>query len=456
MKKLIYSFLLKLSLSCGLAAFIMAVEAIQIGDRIELPIQILVYPDDGSNCKKERYGDGDTSYCTIGHNDTVEVLEIHNNKVLGAYNNTDFAPYVNKVVLKYFPGDNDWDDKCKPKSGQNLCFSSKQTLEKMQLYLASTPKIEVVRKHEEPWPDLLGDNNSTAIPKGQIFSTYTSWAKDLEFFDNPKEIIKSMFSGSYISYAIRWVTSGFDRCDVPYGSRLKVVGFKNPVLIYVRLMEPEYEEKVGSLDCPVGSLFSFHIWDLIVSNKRYEQSLQFREEFIKAVVASRLDDDLFNLPKTLDGLLVGQKIDTTFNQKVTSIQNIDFEYFMEWENDLEQYKHSLQKESEETGPFIEDSSYSMFTAMPMFNWWDCEQAAIRGLISGGKQGELHSGQIIGFTNSLSFAGSDIKPRGSHSSWFAIVENEIIGHPFPELLKCKFVLIPTSDLRNTAQDAVQNI
>ena len=425
MEKSISGFLLKSGLGCGLGFFNMAVGAVQVGDRIEIPVSTLVYLDNESNCKD--YTPFTDPSCTIGFGDIVEVLEIQAVTKSGDH----------VVVLEYFPGDNHWEGKCQ--LGRNFCFIHEDRLELFRSYSALEPKIETVTESEEPPRELIGDNNSTAIVKGQVFSIFQDYSIRQLHGEN------SSFSVDSALYAVsRFIGH---ECHPYYGYRLKVVGFKNHNWAYARLIKPEYEKQVVThkqfYNCPVGSLFQAYIPDLIKGAVLYRESLKLREDFLKSFISSRFNDTLFDLPLTVDGLTVGQIAWVKPNYQVQSIQNIDFEYLEQWGKNLAHYEHSLQKGFEGVKSFVEGSNPFVFTTIPMMNWWSCNTKG---------SGIAYFGRIIGFTKIDSgFLGMNY--YSGSPGWFAIAEAEILGHPYDilgnpitEFFYCRFFLIPTSALQ----------
>lgn len=430
MKKSTSIFLLKFSFGCGLAFFHIFADAVQIGDRIEIPVQERVYLDDGSNC--ENYASFKASNCTIGYGDAVEVLGIK-----------DLGKSVNALlVLKYLPGNNHWEGKCQP-SVQNFCFVSSAEMELYKSYSVLKPKIESVTESEEPSEKFLEDHNSTAVVKGQIFSVYESFIS--RHF--PNDIISRAFWSSWESIrfnGFRFIGQG--DCSFYYGYRLKVVGFHNSYSAYARLMEPEYEKQVVEYrqfyNCPLKELFLVPIPNLVRNEVLYRESLKLREDFLKALISSRLKSNLFDSPLTVDGLTVGQEAWVPSNRRASSIMNIDFEYLEQWEDSLRQSKHSFQKESEEVISLLEDLNSRLFMTIPMMKWW-CKS----NILSQEEVEYLHYGRIIGFTeidSGLPRAFADY--RGS-SKWFAIVEEDFFNTDSLDFedLSCKFTLIPTSEL-----------
>ena len=421
-RKLI-SFLFKIGSILSVAFFNMAVEAVQVGNQIKIPVNTRVYLDNGSNC--EDYKPYEASYCTIGFGDTVEVLGM--------------ADYV--VVLKYLPGPNHWEGKCESKI-QTLCYSSESHIDLFLAYSSLEPEIKVVEEWEKPSKELLGDNHSSGVSEGQVFSVFSGYSTT-RLLD-----VNLEFSMESIYYPLKtWILQG--ECFYFYGYRLKVVGFRGEYFAYVRLMEPENEKQTVNegiyYNCPVGSLFQVPIQSLIETEVIYRESLKLREDWLKSFLASRLSYDLFDIPLTVDGLTVGQEVwfdpDSRGDRtRVKSIQNIDFDYLERLEESLEYDERSSSKKSGKIKSFVEDLNPLVFKTIPMINYWSCPLASSR---FENFEGPDPLGHIIGFTE----VDSGFLYIPSYSGFltrYAIVENKSI-YNHPKL--CKFVLIPTSLLLN---------
>ena len=395
------------------ACFNMAAEAVQAGDQIKIPFSMSVYPNDGLIAKERNLFKRPS--CEIGSGDAVEVLRK--------------SPYDGALIVKYLPGHKNWKGKC-PSETQTLRFSPESRLDLFSAYNSLEPDVRPIEEAEKPSKEILGNNhNSADVSEGQVFSVFTNVS--LRLMD-----VNFEFSLESVLYPFnRWILQ--KECGYFYGYKLKITGFINEHFAYTRLMEPENEKQVVKkgiyYNCPAGSLFQTPIPYLIENEVLYRESLKVREDFLRSFLASRTKNyDLFDVPLTVDGLTVGETawFDTSRRGSADSIQNIDFDYLEKLSADLESGGHYLSGR-EDAKSFVEDLNPSVFTTIPMINYWSCRPAR--------KTGAAYYGKIIGFSAEPRSLGILSRSYSSARTRFAITESSA-SPP-----KRRFFLFPVSSL-----------